>query len=619
MTTSERQPTNTRILVVDDEPAVRQLELLALRTFGFAVDEASSGEQALKLWGAERHGLILLDLNMPGIGGLETCRRIRAMPGGEHVPILVVTGANDNESVRSAFNAGATDFLLKPMSMVMLENRVRYALRSSDALERVRESERSVRKLAYHDSLTGLGNRRFAQDRLSSAVAAAKRHGRMLAVLFLDLDKFKRINDTLGHGAGDALLREVAHRLTVAVRSSDMVSRLAEPEDSAVSRLGGDEFTVVLSEIREPLDAATVARRILSTLAEPMGLEGHELVVGASIGLAIYPRDGETPEALMCNADAALYSAKDAGRNTFKFYDHTLNAVARERLALEEGLRRALEHDEFQLHWQPIVETAYGRVVGAEALLRWRDPVRGLVGPDQFIPLAEDTGLIVPIGDWVLRAACEQLAEWRAAGVTPTHFRAAINLSPVQLAREGFAERVWSLLAAHDLPPSSIELEITERTLIRAEATVEANLRALRSQGLRLSLDDFGTGFSSLSYLRRFRFDTLKIDRSFVRDVMDDPEDAAIITAILSMSHALSLEVIAEGVETESQRAFLTERGCDRMQGYLFSRPAEAEKIATLFDRSFGPAQPVVRSVTPSAERRAASAFSLSNSASLAA
>ncbi|MFN7956382.1 MAG: EAL domain-containing protein, partial [bacterium] len=593
----------------DDEPAVRQLELLALSTFGFTVDEARSGEEALELWARERHGLILLDLNMPGIGGFEACRRIRAMPGGEHVPILVVTGANDNDSVRAAFNAGATDFLLKPMSLIMLENRVRYALRSSDALERLRESERSVRKLAYHDSLTGLGNRRFAQDRLSSAVAAAKRHGRMLAVLFLDLDKFKRINDTLGHGAGDALLREVAHRLSDAVRSSDSVSRLNDPDDSAVSRLGGDEFTVVLSEIREPHDAANVARRILHTLAAPMSLEGHEVVVGASIGLAIFPRDGETPEALMCNADAALYSAKEAGRNTFKFYDRALNAVAHERLALEEGLRRALDRDELELFWQPIVETCSGRTVGAEALLRWRDPTRGMVGPDQFIPLAEDTGLIVPIGDWVLRAACSQLAAWRASGATPPQFRAAINLSPVQLAREGFAERVRAILAAHDLAPGSIELEITERTLIRAEATVEANLRALRAIGLRLSLDDFGTGFSSLSYLRRFRFDTLKIDRSFVRDVMVDPEDAAITTAILSMSHALGLEVVAEGVETEAQRAFLTERRCDRMQGYLFSRPADAETIAALFDKGFGGASSSMRPHPAPAERRAPAAM----------
>ncbi len=581
-------PPAQRILIIDDEPVLRGLARRVLEPAGFAVDEAANGIDGLQMWERRPYDLVLLDLRMPVMDGFETCRRLRALPNGEDVPIVVVTGSDESDSVRAAYDAGATDFLSKPLSMLMLVNRVRYALRGAETVQQLRDSERRVRDLAYHDSLTGLGNRRMSQDRLAAAVATAKRHRRQLAVIMLDLDKFKRINDTLGHGAGDALLREVGQRLTDAVRRSDLVTR-SEPELPAdIARLGGDEFTVVLTEIRSGADAARVARRILSVLAAPLTLEGHEVVVGASMGVAVFPQDGEDPETLIRNADAALYHAKENGRGNYKFYDTALNAVAVERLVIEEGLRRAIERDELRLFWQPIVESSTGRIVSAEALVRWFSPSRGLVPPDQFIPLAEDTGLIVPVGDWVLRTACAQLSRWRESGMGP--LRAAVNLSPVQLTRDGFAERVGALLAEYQLDPAQLELEITERTLMRAEGTVEHNLRELRRIGLRFALDDFGTGFSSLSYLRRFHFDTLKIDRSFVRDVIADPEDGAITSAILSMSRALGLQVVAEGVETAEQRAFLMERGCDLMQGYYFSRPVEARFITGLIEGPLGPA-----------------------------
>jgi len=406
-------------------------------------------------------------------------------------------------------------------------------------------------------------------DRIRQAIAAAKRHAKQVAVLFLDVDGFKHINDSLGHPVGDQVLQSIAQRLLACARSVD-----------TVSRQGGDEFVVLLSELTHPRAASIMAAQMLHSVAEPHVVGKHELHVTASIGVSVFPDDGLDAETLIKNADTAMYQAKEGGRRRYQFFKPSMNARAVERQSIEESLRRALERQEFELHYQPKIDIKTGAITGSEALIRWTHPTRGRVPPVDFIPIAEDCGLIVPIGHWVLRQACRQARAWKDAGLPATAM--AVNVSAMEFQNEGFLQGLLQILQESDWDPGLLELEVTESVLMKhVEATIEV-LQALRESGVRVALDDFGTGYSSLSYLRRFPIDSLKIDRSFIQQIAAGPDAAAIVTAVISMAQSLKLRVVAEGVETVQELQFLQARHCDEVQGYYFSRPLPAAQFANL-------------------------------------
>jgi diguanylate cyclase (GGDEF)-like protein/PAS domain S-box-containing protein len=422
---------------------------------------------------------------------------------------------------------------------------------------------------AKHDYLTGLPNRMLLNDRIGQAIAAARRHAKQVAVLFLDLDGFKHINDSLGHTIGDQLLQSVAERLVGCVRGAD-----------TVSRQGGDEFVVLLSELVQSEDAAIMAGRILRSVAESHSVDQHDLHITTSIGVSVYPHDGTTAESLIRNADTAMYQAKENGRQSFQFFMPAMNAQAVERQFIEESLRRALERKEFVLHYQPKINLSTGEIIGGEALLRWTHPSRGMISPAQFIPIAEDSGLILPIGRWVLRQACEQAQAWVDAGLRPTTM--AVNVSAMEFRDDEFLKSLFVILTETRLDPQALELELTESVLMKRVDFTATVLQTLRKRGVQVAIDDFGTGYSSLSYLRKFPIDSLKIDQSFVRQIVGGEDDAAIVTAVISMAKSLKLRVVAEGVETLQELEFLQAHECDEAQGYYFSRPVTAPEFAKL-------------------------------------
>jgi diguanylate cyclase (GGDEF)-like protein len=455
----------------------------------------------------------------------------------------------------------------------------RLADQAAVALANARMLEQ-VRTLAYIDSLTGLPNRLSYKERLANALDEANRRSTLVAAFFIDLDHFSRINDTLGHEAGDHLLQQVAARLRASCREQeDEVGPAADALDPEVARLGGDEFTVIMPGLTDPEDAGKLARRILSSLAHPFRIESREIFVNASIGIAVYPFDGKDLETLLMHADTAMYKAKEQGGNSYQTYSRSMNATALQRLTLENSLRRALEREEFEVHYQPIMDAHTGAPVAAEALVRWRHPELGLLLPSEFIALAEENGLIVPLGEWVMRTACAQNLAWQRMGLAP--IRVVVNLSSRQLTR-GVTDSVGRILRDTGLDSRYLGLELTETVLVNHQKEGTDTLHALRAMGLHLSVDDFGTGYSSFSYLKHFPLDTLKIDRAFIREITSDPDDAAISTAIIALGHALGLTVTAEGVETEAHVKLLREQGCDEMQGYFFSRPVVADRIAEL-------------------------------------
>lgn len=440
---------------------------------------------------------------------------------------------------------------------------------------KAREMARQITYSAQHDFLTGLPNRMLLNERVSLAISLAERHEKKAALMFLDLDGFKHINDSLGHPTGDKLLQSIAARLRDCVHDTD-----------TVSRQGGDEFVVLLSEVDHAEDVAATARRVLRAVAEPHFVDGHELYVTTSIGVSVYPEDGLDAETLIKNADTAMYQAKENGRESCKFFTAEMNIRAVARQSIEESLRRALERREFVVHYQPRIDLRTGAITGAEALLRWTHPIRGPVSPAQFIPVAEDCGLIRPIGRWVLREACRQAQQWANAGLP--RLTMAVNISALEFRNQNFLEGVLGILKETGLDPRLLELELTESVLMKHTSATESILKSLRSTGVQISVDDFGTGYSSLSYLRKFPIDALKIDQSFVGQITTAADETTIVTAVIGMGRSLRLRVIAEGVETQEELAFLQAHHCDEAQGYYFSPPLPPREFARLLERGMG-------------------------------
>jgi len=462
------------------------------------------------------------------------------------------------------------------------------------AVEELREeitqrkvAEEQIRYMAYYDSLTGLPNRQYLCERLEETLREARKNDSLLALLFIDLDHFKEINDSFGHSTGDMLLGSIARRLAECVRSSDDVTTLSteEPDTTAshtVSRQGGDEFTILLTEIANSFDASRIATRILEALKEPFSLDGRDVVVSASIGIAIFPHDGDDSDTLLKHADTAMYHAKKSGRNDYQYFSNSMMEEALHKLTLEGDLRLAIERKEFELYYQPKIDSRTDRACGLEVLIRWRHPERGMVSPVEFIPIAEETGLIVPIGEWVLRVACSQTRTWHNSGVH--NLPISVNVSSRQFRKNALMETVTEILAESGLSPRQLELEVTETTMLQDEDEAITALLRLKDLGIQVALDDFGTGYSSLSYVRRLPLDTIKIDRSFVKDLGQDSESASIVTAIIAMAHSLGLRVVAEGVETEEQAEFLRNLGCEELQGFLYSEPVPASAIPALLE-----------------------------------
>lgn len=447
--------------------------------------------------------------------------------------------------------------------------------------QNLQRSNEQIKYLAYHDNLTGLPNRLMFNEYLEHVLNNARRSGELVALLYIDLDNFKRINDTLGHHIGDELLKQYAERLSSCLRNSDYVARIDYDNIvETVARLGGDEFIIILPSIKDQLSVATIAKRILDSVSQPFLLEQHEVFITGSIGITVYPDDGENVSTLTKNADIAMYHAKEAGKNNYMYYSQSMNEAALERLTLESGLRRALERDELVLHYQPQIDARSQTIIGVEALVRWQHPEQGLIPPVKFITIAEETGLIIPLGEWVLRESCRQIKAWQAIGIND--LTVSVNLSNQQFTSGQLDSHIAAILKESDIEPHRLDVELTESSIMQNENTAANMLEAIKALGVSISLDDFGTGYSSLSYLRRFPIDTLKIDRSFVRDIVTDKDDAAIILAIIAMAHSLGLKVTAEGVEETDQFTFLQRHGCNTIQGFLFSKPLPADELEQL-------------------------------------
>jgi diguanylate cyclase (GGDEF)-like protein len=597
------------LLIVDDVAENRAILARRFQRHGYRITEASDGFRALELMAAQGFDLVLLDVMMPGIDGLEVLKRIREQHSSSSLPVIMVTALAQNEDVVKALKLGANDYVTKPVDFAValartetqisrkhaeeevqrancalqeanenLERRVaertRELLKANEQLrieiDQRERSEATIQHQAHHDALTGLANRVLFRKHLEEAVVRARRSGENLAVHFLDLDGFKNVNDTLGHAVGDELLRCIAGRLQKTVRDTDKIARL-----------GGDEFAILQLAAELPSGAGVLAGRLIEAVKAPCVIDEHQIVVGTSIGIAVLRTDGLhfNPDDLLKSADLAMYRAKAEGRGTFRFFEPEMDARAQARRSLELALRRTLAHRAFTLHYQPLVNLQTDRITGFEALLRWPHPEQGLISPTEFIPLAEETGLIVPIGDWVLRQACSDAMAWSA------DIKVAVNLSPVQFKTGDLVQSVASALTESGLAPGRLELEITESVLLDKTETSISVLRRLRDLGVAISLDDFGTGYSSLSYLRNFQFDKIKIDHSFVRHMAQEHQSGAIVSAIAGLGDSFGIPTTAEGVETTEQLERLRAKGCTEAQGFLISRPIPAAGIADLLTR----------------------------------
>ena len=596
-----------RLLIVDDIRENREILRRRFERQGFHATEAGGGIEALELIEREAFDLVLLDMMMPDLSGLEVLTRVRAKFAAGSLPVIMVTANSQSEGVVDALSRGANDYITKPVDFAVALARVttqlerkraeekihrmnEQLLQANDALEHhvadrtqdlvranqqlrdeMEQRERTqatIAHLAHHDALTGLGNRLQFHKQLGDALTQRARHGGDLAVLFIDLDGFKAINDTLGHATGDAVLKHLASRLRNSLRETDKIGRL-----------GGDEFAVIQFCNEQPREAAALAARLIDVVKTPFSIDDHRLVLGASIGIAIADGEYRDAERLLRAADLAMYRAKADGRGQFRFFDPEFDRQAQERRELELALRSAVEDDTLQIHYQPLVNLETGRVCGFEALSRWEDPQRGFVPPTTFIALAEEIGLIEVIGERILKRACTEAVSW------PEHIRVAVNLSPAQFQSGNLVALVQDALAESGLPPGRLELEITESIFLRGSEANLALLSRLGAMGVRISMDDFGTGYSSLSYLRSFAFDKIKIDKSFIRDLPASESSVAIVRAVCELARSFGASTTAEGVETDSQLTQIREEGCTEVQGYMFSRPLPAREIPALLAR----------------------------------
>lgn len=509
--------------------------------------------------------IIFCDYSMPNLNGLEALRIVRQY--NQEVPFIFVSGTIGEDIAVEAMRIGAQDYIMKD-NLRRLVPAVQRELADALVRRERRNAEKQLHFLANFDSLTNLPNRLQFLEKLTAAVDLARLKFHLLAVAYLDLDRFKTANDSLGYQAGNMLLQETAKRLCECVGDDDVVARLA-----------ADEFVILLTRPISRGDVIHVMERIQTTLGKPFDIHGCSLYKSASMGIAMYPFDAESPYDLLRNADIATYRAKDEGGHCYRFFNRTMAVQLDERLALEQAMRTALHRGEFLLHFQPQVDMATQKIIGVEVLVRWDRPGEGLVSPGRFIPLAEETGLIIPLGDWVLRHACQQLEQWRQLGIAP--MRMAVNVSARQFHQDGLAKQVIDIINEYHLEPSWLELEITETSIMRDTQKALSTLKSLQQLGVQVALDDFGTGYSSLSYLKHFKVNSLKIDQSFVRGIPQDKNDAAIAGAVIAMAHKLDIQVIAEGIETREQFDFLRAEGCDVAQGYYLSKPLSAEALLT--------------------------------------
>ena len=568
-----------KLLIIDDEEQIRHL-LMDLLGSLYDCCTASSAEEALAALSEQTFDLVISDIDMGRMSGLELVPRVHSL--SPDTVVVMISGNQDIEFAIQALRVGAFDYITKPIDLRHVEASVERALKHSELLKEKRRYKEQLEELlqqrtaqvdwlAYYDTVTQLPNRALFEDRLTQACSIAKSTGQSLGVLFISLDQFKKVNDSLGHAPGDSLLREFAERLKSCITKSD-----------TVARFGNDEFALLKTQIDGTKDVIEAIGLLSQVLKFSFDLPGHELYATASVGVSMFPIDGEDCHTLLKNAGAALYKAKKSGGANYQFFTADMHELATRRLALETNLRRAIQNEEFLIHYQPRVSVDSLAITGVEALVRWQHPQFGLVSPSEFIPLAEDTGLIVPIGEWVLRQACEQNRRWQDMGFAP--IQVAVNISGRQFHDRDLSQTVVRILNESGLAPHHLELELTESSIMQNEEFAANVLTRWRNMGINISIDDFGTGVSSLASLKRLPIGALKIDQSFVRDATMDPDDAAIVMAIITLAHNLRLRVVAEGVETEEQLRFLQLLRCDEIQGYFFSKPLAAEKLVSLFD-----------------------------------
>ena len=584
------------ILLVDDEEDISAALARLLRHDAYRILRARSAAEGMALLADHKVGVVISDQRMPELTGVEFLTQVRELY--PNTIRIVLSGYADIDAVMDAINLGAIyKFFTKPWDNDALRGEVLEAFRhhelilekahlvkeiqtANDMLAQVNleweaaveQRDRQIERISHYHPLTGLPNRQLFLDRLEQDLAHAQRDNRLVAVILINLDRFKQINDTLGHLLGDDVLQLVAERLTIQARAGD-----------TIAHLGGDEFSFVLSDMTGAQATAEFAQKLIdSFVREPISMLDHELFVSLCVGISLYPLDGVDANTLIRNANAALHHAKKEGGGNFQYYASQMNASARQRLSMETELHRALKRDEYVLHYQPKVDLASGEIVGMEALLRWQSPERGLVAPDEFIPLLEETGLILPVGEWVLRTACKQARAWQQLGLP--NIRIAVNISALQFRQTDLSGVIQAIFRENDLDPNlgMLEFELTESLLMKNMDATISTLNRLHDLGIQFSIDDFGTGYSSLSYLKRFPISTLKIDRSFVQDIANNADDAAIVNAIVALGHSLGLTVIAEGVETIEQLIYLRTIQCDEIQGYLFSRPVPGEEMTRL-------------------------------------
>ncbi len=550
------------VVLADDDPSIRLMVRHVLESEDFDIIEASDGLEAIKAIEKHHPALILLDAVMPGIDGFTTCQKIKES-GHTDIPVIMITGLDDDASVERAYEVGAIDFITKPIKWAVLKHRVKSVVAKVIA-------ERKVQLLAYRDTLTNLPNRLLFADRLEQAVIRSERSHTSMALMLVDIDDFKLVNDSFGHDAGDKLIKAVGQLISRSLRRAD-----------TIARLGGDEFAVIIEGIDGADDAISIADNLTTILEHNVRLDDQETYTSASIGIAIYPEDGKDARTLLKNADTAMFRAKENGRHCFQFYKPEMSVSAMERLDLENSLKAAFENDEFLIHYQPVVDIHKNEIASVEALLRWQHPDKGMIKPSDFISVVEDCGLIVALGEWLIFSVCKQIRVWQDAGLKDQ--QVSINLTPRQFKEQDLVALFTQAIAEQNIDASSLSVEVTERTLIDNVGEVESTLKKLRKMGITVMLDDFGTGYASLAYLKEFPIDVVKIDRAFIAEIPDSQEDSAIVDAIAGLTRGLKLALLAEGVENERQLNALKSIGCQYGQGYYWSKALPGDEYEQFY------------------------------------